>query len=843
MSQSPQPSASLTVQTIDGRGQAPKRRIATAQAGLTAYHQMRDIERRRDLRFNGIAGIYAGFPPTPPEQMEEMGMADFPNINTKQFQAKVDAYADNWNAINAAGDSWFEVKMKHDNPMEALKRSKLVTEYFNDAVKQWEGGEDNFVPGRHYIVKSATRDKQMGLFGIGVAHFCDHIDFRWKVRPTRKVLVPEGTNLLLDNCPFLCIEDEMSVPDLWSMRDKPGWNGEAIKAILYLNTFRNNPQTGIYETYAEWTERIRENDTWMYSDFPLVKFVHLYVKEFGSTPNKAEITHCIISDAVPQLSNISERNKQDIEGKRTQAMSWLYEREKVATRWNQILCVFSDNAGPEEKWHGVKGFGDLIFDGCHFNNLFFNRTAASAIVANMLLFKGGNEGDRQKMSQIKVTPFGALIDLEIEQISLRADTQSAVSMFQLSTSILDTNSRQVPVNQETSRGEAPTATQTNFDRADEAQFTTLQVNFYRSTGLDCIGGEMYRRIAQPASKYPESWPGGDVAKHFRECCEKAGIPEADLLKVAYVRANRNTGSGNLGLDLMKGDKLLTVATPGEGQKNAQKYIAATLVGPEAAGAYVVDEVPAPNFEDVTINQENMCIQGGQTPQAFGSQPHEKHLVGGATQGHLPMLAEIEQLANQMLDAGLENNVEAADKLFRSLSAGVEHAAQHVKFLSEYRRGGKGKALFEEQVKEFNKVINDFSQFTQTFGEALQQAQQAVNPQAGMDPKMIETQAKIERDNLLAQAKIERDNQTTMAKLEQSEVKTALKTEQSAAAHEVKLAQSVQQKELERNAQALKTQQELQATQLRNTLEIGKQATMDRLEVEKAKEMPAKTSEE
>jgi hypothetical protein len=839
MSQAPQSSSALTIQTIDGKGNAPKRRIATAQAGLTAYYQMREIERRRDLRFNAIAGIFAGFPPVPPELMEEMGMGDFPNFNTKQFQAKVSAYTDNWNAINAAGSNWFEVKLKHDNPMEARRRSELATQYFNEGIKKWEGGEDNFVSGRHYIVNSATRDTQMGLFGIGVAHFCDHIDFRWKVRPTRKVLVPEGTSLLLDNCPFLCIEDEMSVPDLWAMRGKPGWNEEAIKSLLYLNTFRQNQQTNMAETYAEWTERVRENDTWTYSDWPLIKFVHLYVKEFGSNANKAEITHCILSDAVPAASNLpkEERNTRE-----KQAMSWLYEKEKVATRWNQVVVVFSDNAGAEGKWHGVKGFGDLIFDQCDDNNKLYNRAEAQAIVAGMLLFKGGSEADRQKMSQIKVTPFGAMIDLEIEQFQLRADTTNMVSMFQLGTSIMDTNSRQVPTNQETSRGEAPTATQVNFDRADDAQFTTLQVNFYRATGLDCIGGEMYRRMAQPASKYPEGWPGGDVAKHFRECCEKAGIPEADLLKVESVQANRNVGSGNMGLDVMKGDKLLTIATPGEGQKNAQRFIASALVGPQTAAAFVVDEVPPPNFEDVTINQENMCIQGGQTPQAFGNQPHEKHLVGGATQGHLPMLAEIEQLMNQMLEAGLENSVEAGDKLFRALSSGIDHAGQHIKFLSEYRRGGKGKALFEEQVKEFSKVINTLTQFAEAFGQALEEAQKAANPQAGMDPKMAETQAKIERDNLLAQASIERDNMKTTAKLEQAEVKQAQKVEQSMSAHETKLAQSVQQKELEMTAQALKTQQELDAKQAAGLLEVGKAAALSEIEVEKAKQKPATSTD-
>ncbi len=218
-------------------------------------------------------------------------------------------------------------------------------------------------------------------------------------------------------------------------------------------------------------------------------------------------------------------------------------------------------------------------------------------------------------------------------------------------------------------------------------------------------------------------------------------------------------------------------------------------------------------------------------------------MGGATQGHLPMLGEVEQVANQMLEAGLENNVEAADKLLRSMSAGIEHSGQHVQFLSEYRRGGKGKALFEEQVKELNKVLNDFAQFAQSFGEALQQAQQAADPQAGMSPEMVETQAKIERDNMLAQAKVERDNMTTQAKLEQSEVKTALRAEQAMASHETKLALTAEQHQFDLEAKRLKTEQELLADQAHNTVEISKTAMLDQMEVEKAAEMAKVTTSE
>jgi len=107
----------MTVQTIDSKGKAPKRRIATPAAALTAYSTARNIEIRRDARFGCIAGIFAGFPPNDPAEMEKMGQADCPNINFRQFEAKVNTYVGNWTAINAAGSEWAEVSAEHEDPM------------------------------------------------------------------------------------------------------------------------------------------------------------------------------------------------------------------------------------------------------------------------------------------------------------------------------------------------------------------------------------------------------------------------------------------------------------------------------------------------------------------------------------------------------------------------------------------------------------------------------------------------------------------------------------------------------------------------------------------------------
>lgn len=765
-----------------------------------------------------MMGIYNGFPPTPPSVQEEMGLGDMPNVNTKQFQAKCDTYADNWNAVNCAGTEWFEVKAKHDDPMEAERRSKYLTTCFNEAIKKWDG--TGFENGSDYIIWSAVRDKQMGIFGIGVSYFCDPIDFRWRCIPTRKVLVPEGTNLTLDNCTAVFIEDDISVTDLYAKRKMPGWNEKAILYILYnrLNQSRTGQRS---DTYSQWVERVRENDQFIDSDFSPVRFVHVYAKEFGGNLNEGKITHCIICEQFgSQSGDTNTTKKDDLELEASQG--WVYEKENVAERWSQILSVFSDNAGLEGKWWGVKGFGDLIFDGCHFNNLMFNRTATSAIVANTPMFNSSQEGDRQKLNQVKITPFGILQPgLTLETTRVNVDINSAMEMFNLGTNIINSNSRQFPQNQQTVGGEAPTATQVNYDRADEARFTNLQISFYRATGLDNLGAEMYRRLAQPESKYPESWPGGKIAAAFRKKAKEYGISEGDLLKVKTVRASRNIGSGNMGLDVMRADQALSVATPGQGQLNARKLKVQALYGADMVPALVQEEKPEANYEDVQISNENLNIQSGQTPEAFGSQPHQQHLMGGATQGHIPLLAEVEQIANQMLEAGLDKDVAAAEKILGVLISGLEHSKQHVAFMSELPRTRGRLGLFEGEVKEFNKVLNDLEQFTQSFQEALESAQEAANPQQGMSPEMMKAQADIEMKREMHQLDMQIKQAQAITKAENDKIKGTAKLENAQAAFEQNLGQKAQEAVLNQQVSEAQAQLEVEGQAIKTGLDIVK----------------------
>lgn len=800
-----------TVRSIDAEGKAPSRRMATPSAAYSAYEDCRNADQKRQMRFGEIAGIFAGFPPTPPAVKVRNGQADMPNINLKQFEAKVRQHAGNLTAITSKGQGWFDVEAEHDDPIEEQRRSKYLTECFNWAIKKWDN--TGFANGNQYVFETATRNIQESLFGIGIAFFYDEIDFRWKVIPTRRVLVPEGVRLTLDNCPAIFIEDQMSVTELYARRKKKGWNEKAILRNLYDRVEVMGQTAQRQWTYAQFVESIRNNDQWLVSDLQPVRFVHVYTMEFDET-----ISHSIFTDLYgniassaqsKQFKSENDKNKDYVDGD-----GFIYDKTKVAERWQQVWIPVADNPGAEGDYHGIKGFGDMLFDACHLNNLMFNRAAKSAIQLNTLMFSGGSENDIQKLDQVTITDNGILYPgLQLEQIKFNADPGAASALVGMSTNVMDSNARLFPQNDKTSSGEQPTATQVSFDRADQAQFTGDQIDFNRAVGLDIIGAEMYRRLAQPASKYPPSWGGGEVAAEFRKKCKEFGIPEGDLLKVKTVKANRNGGTGNMGIDVWKADQLMSVATPGEGQLNARKEKVAALKGWENVSAYVQD-APEPEPEDVQIDNENLFIQSGKTPTAFPTQDHERHL-----QSHMGLAAQLSQVVAQMDEAGVTpQNLQDALKLHAALDSSIAHSSQHVEFMAEIPRTDKRPALFEQLIKESTKQLHNLQQISNAFGEkiaAAAQQQQAEQP----SPEMMKAQAEVQIMQMKAQAQIEIDQMKAQARLGTDAIKTEAKREMQIGSHQLKS-----------GLDAAKTQQQLEADAAQKAIELQASATMKDQEI-------------
>jgi len=805
-------SSGMSVRTISADGKAPKRRVPSTTAAYSAYTTIRNANIRRDARFGDIQCIYNGWPPTNPSVLERNGTSDMPNLNTKQFTSKVGTYTATWTALAAQGDGYVEIQADHEDSMEAERRSKVMTEGMNRAIRMWDNPD--YANGNQYILETAARDTQMGLFGIGMCFFTDPIDFRFRMIPTRRVLVPDGTRLCLDNCPAIFIEDTISVTDLYAKRKMPGWNEDAILKNLYDRVEMMTQSTHNGPTYAEWVNRLRDNDTQILSDFLPIRIVHMFVKEFDGTITQSTFTDLYLTTGTDAKTKTKydkhDKDKYDRDGE-----CFIYDKMKVGDRWQQIVIPFADNAGAECDYHGVKGFGDLIFDGCHLTNLMFNRAATAAIMRNTLMFKGNSEADIQKMDQIVITNFGIMASgLELEQQNFNADPESALQIVAVGNQMISENTRISPQNEKTTTGEQPTATQVNADRADRAQFTTLQIAIYRAVGLDVLFCEMHRRLSQPESKYPESWGGGKVAKWFREYCKDRGIPEEDLVKVKTVRANRNIGSGDMSLDLFKADQLMSVATPGKGQLNARREKVIALKGVEMVDAFIEPE-PQPSPVDAQITSENDFIQLGQPPTAYGWQEQEKHVTG-----HLELLSQAAQATAEIQEQGINpQNLEGAKKLSNLLAAGIQHVEQHVQLMSEVPRTDKRPALHEQFIKETAKQLNNLQQLEQAISEDIQKADVQAQPQAS--PEMMKAQQEMQLRAAEHEQTMQFNAENHQQKLGNLAVTTAARTESATHKHMLQADMDAQrtQQELAKNdlatsqemlTQHAKTQQELQA---------------------------------
>lgn len=198
--------------TIDEKGNPPKNRITTASAAWTSYQQAMMTAALDDARYASIRGIYDGMPPVDPADLRSQGLEDVPNFNLRQHQAKVNTYVSTWIDHNCGGDKWADIQLKREN-FDSLDEWRNASEWcsrkFNEALKYWDGTEEQ--DPSHFIFERVITDTQMGLFGIGVQHFQDHIDWRPCAVPTRNVMPSRGTKIMLNNCQALFIKKPYTV--------------------------------------------------------------------------------------------------------------------------------------------------------------------------------------------------------------------------------------------------------------------------------------------------------------------------------------------------------------------------------------------------------------------------------------------------------------------------------------------------------------------------------------------------------------------------------------------------------------------------------------------------------
>lgn len=804
-------SPALTVATVSADGTPPKNRIGSAQGLWSAYQEAKMLSGRQDVRFAEMRGCYDGFPPVPSQDLERQGLVDAPNINLKQMKAKIATYVSTWVDHNTGGDQWYDVKFKPKYAQSAAQWddwNKKGSTFFNEAIKEWDA--EGLCNASQYIYESIVRDNQMGLFGIGIGYFTDPKDWRWEAIPTRRVLVPEGTKLTLSNCQAMFIERRISVTELYDYareKDEEGakletpWNRKAILKALYSKTAqRTGTGAGMLESYSEWENRIRNNESCLEYNFAQIELVDAYIQEFTTYREKDGITHYIIL-----RDGITEND-------------FLYENDREYKSYQQIVVVFADSTGPEGEWHGVKGFGDDIYDGCHFNNLIFNALALGAQMTCMPMFQAASEADRQKLNQVVFSRLGILYpDLQISQFKLAVDLAGGMGMLGESNRVMNQNTRIFPQQDEGMSRRPKTATQTVIDQQDQTQFTSGQIKLYRITGADRLGYTMYYRLSRPATEYPSAWPGGKAAEQFRQKCKDAGIPAKCYSDPQSVQASRTGGSGSMAIDVQKADAAMTVASPGQGQWAARAEKLASLYGRERVPEFLQEE-PQMTQEDVVVGLENAVLQDGKIIPAYPFQPPEVHLGEPSMdgRGHIAVAMAAQQAAAgfQEDDNLMIQNLEDAKQLNKVLEACFAHIGMHANFMAQV-------PFYQQQVQAIGQFLGQLQRFHAQYGEDVAKAMQAAQPEGQMDPETLKAMKKAQTDAQAVMMKTQADIEANWAKT-QAKIQQQQATAESR--HQIKEAQAAVDLGIQAQQAAVSHQVELASTTAKRNAELAKEKT-------------------
>jgi len=505
----------------DGKiGKPPERRIKGAKEAAQLVWKLVDANKLRAQTDAEVKGNLDGNPPYSPEQLRKHGQASRTNVNFREAEGLHDAAVTPYYDLFAEAPYYAAVALHSDQRWEAQHKSRIVTEEWDEMLREW----DEFDFNMQMVISNLVG------FGRGFVIWEDLDSWQYTWIKYSRVLVPDGTANSLKKVEVLVVRQQWLLSDLWSkiknksVAKEMGWNTAAVARAMTKAT--NDLQSGaLGDDYEYWQERLRNNDLAESTGNKTVRAAHLLVREYSG-----KVTHLIVEEK----GTTGQPPNED--------MQFLYEKRDRFESFRQVVGSFFFDLG-DGTWHSVKG--QLVK-----MNPFIqlkNRTNC-AVVDNMflnlgVLLRATSAKALQTLSLIQIGPMTILPpDTEVVQWGITGRMQEGLAVDNHLERKLAANigTYRAPMRRE--KGNPETATKEQLDASKEAMLNKGAINrFYGQ--LDHIFTETYRRSVMGGQD--ESTEAGRMAKAFQDRCAKRGVTLADLKKVRFVRAYRNIGNGSI----------------------------------------------------------------------------------------------------------------------------------------------------------------------------------------------------------------------------------------------------------------------------------------------------------
>lgn len=803
-------------------GRKPSSRIGNAGNARSLVQRLKQEDNTRMYRYTQIQGLMDGNPPWNGQRLIDMGQGHRANFNLRESEGIVEA------AKTPYYDLVFEVPqfalIEFDNAGMASyivdQWSQIIAEEYSDTLSSWDG----------FDIQMQLHQWQMIVNGTGPIFWPHYLSWYSEACKARKVLVPIETWADVDRLEMCVVlhsyrADELdSFLDGKGVTDDPtgeGWNRPLCKQAIIDSAMREMRQTWGLENYDLYQRAIRTGDLYYgihRSD--RIYVASIFVKEFGG-----KVSHYIITD-----SPINQDQPFDTLGEET---GYLFKRKNKYDNFNQVICPFFFDSGPDGTWHSVKGLGPKIYDYCDVSNRTFCQMLDGAVIGSGITLET-QDGNALEETQISLVGGASVVapGYKVAQTRIAEALDGALAVRRELHGTLQANTGSYRQRTDEAKPE-PTLGQAQLVFQQQGTLTKGATNRYYSN-LDKWHRETLRRLLDPAQN--ESIPGGRQAMEFQARCIVRGIPKEFLVykKVRRVISSRSIGYGSPQLRDTTTNQLIGLI-PYMNEVGRNHALRAKVASMPGVGMHSVDSffppieksgVPDAHAALAVLENNALRQQGGRALV----EPQQNHSIHFDT--HM-----------QDVMQHLQGNDPPPAKLIHMEQAGP-HMAQHLQML-------QGDPTRKDEVKQKQKQLDMVGKVSDQLHQQLTEAMGAMadqmpngNGDQPPDPKMVKVMGdlnlkaqKQERDHALKERKLEHGEQLSDKKTGAAIQRETAKTQTSIQRETAKAKTSIQ-------TQAAKTAASMAAERAKTkqtlTLNEAKARHDASLKERAAKEKPKET---
>lgn len=639
----PVQSATAAGAPTDWDGVVAQRRIKDVSAGRAIFNKFVIDAAQRSQTFASVRNQMEGGRPFSTEALKAQGAAWQTNVNFGDAQAARDrTLLPYWKMVNdVPHKAAFTIRV--DSPQVGIWQVKMA-EAYDDYLKD---------RGAAYQIEFMNFASNFVNFGPGIVQWRDKNDPRWSAVNVQRIYFPKNGRMNPDEWDVCALVADMSPSELYlKVKDKQaaknskflGWNINAVKkAIAQFKDGTTYPNP--YDA-TRWQDMMVNNDIYVTSQFQPLQLVWLFSRNFDGK---------ISCHVFTQQGGVEE---------------FLFEDEKYADKFRQILGPVWYDTGSDSMIHSIKGFGVKNFYFGALVNRLKSRVIDSGTFALGLNFQRDEDNIPDESPPIENYGPVNVIPTGLKQLSIYPQLQQGAALIGMLEGNRDKNNSLYRDQQTTEIAETDTAKQAEILASMQADTTQSSASIFLAQYGENVIAEEVRRMRQRGNQ-------NEDAKRWVKRLKTAGVPENVIFETADVEvlvttgANAGMASPAMRTQAFK-EGLALSQMPGVNGMWFLRNFLANRYGSSAVapGNALLDpgsqSQPAQRRE---AKMENSIMGSGTPLEVAPEDAHYEHI-----QEHLGPLSKIAQMYQGAGQISPEQIV--------ALTIGLEHTGQHMQYLSQ-----------------------------------------------------------------------------------------------------------------------------------------------------------------